>query len=213
MKKILLLFILLPIYLLAQSEGKTESGIEFTTLITAFIGAIIGGAFTLIGGYFTNKWNSKSQFEHFKKTHLVNSKKERISNLQNYIAEYIGLLTEYDLMNFYQTRILLPKLQNKPEERYRVFEDYAKDFKKIHNSIGVLSTKIITLLDLKNETQKKLYDKILALRDCITNPLPEANEDMYKSNLKLNTTVNEVRFMLSKLIQEEQSKLNELELS
>ena len=93
MKKIPLLFILSSIFIYCQSGAQpTEKGFDWLTLLIALLG--IAGTFS--AGYFTNKWNSKSQEEHYLRTINYELKKERIINIENAVSEFIGVLAKID---------------------------------------------------------------------------------------------------------------------
>lgn len=123
---------------------------DFYVLIAAFAGAVIGGIFTLIAGYFQNKRVDK-QIEVQKEIATKQIRAEIIlSHEQNSINELRDLIAKY--MSLWQE--FTHKIDT---ERGRISKDY---YEATMRDVSNLSHKILLILNIDDIQEKALYDAI-----------------------------------------------------
>lgn len=205
MKKILFLLFLTTVFLHSQTDNQTNNGIDLITLITAFIGAIIGGAFTIIGGYFINKWNSKSQLEHFQINLLVESRKEWMRDLTNLVSEYIQISME----NYWKYYHFISEVTPENSEKH--------SFASISTIVKIdfLHTKLICKIDFKKEKEATLYKKLGNFNSDLGNIINHIFDTniLYEKKKEIDKSTSHIRILLNDIIQEEQEKISELRLN
>lgn len=182
----------------------SKKGFDWGIVLVALLGLI--GTFS--AGYFTNKWNSKSQQEQYKRIVFVENRKEWVKNLQNNVAEFIGIMYEFDLVRMVYFQSFLKDTEG--SIKFSLAQDFLKDGTRIDNNVAKLITKISSLIDRNNSKQKGLFDLIDGLRQKI---LKEDDIEKMKTPSALTEDTKAIRDLLNDIIQEEQAKLNELKFS
>jgi hypothetical protein len=152
MNKIIYLFFLFTSILLPQSVNKSSDSSDLITgLIIGSIIAIVSGIIGIIGGYLINKWNSKSQLEHYKRTSKDKQIDIWINELKNYVSQVISEGNQFigDILELYVGS----------DHDLTYSDKHLEALKKFLNEIELLNLNLLILL-ADSGSEKELYDKM-----------------------------------------------------